>query len=112
MSMHAMAMGTLISDPVRRTSSSGKPYTTASLCVPCEGADACIASAIAFSAAAAESLAQHRKGDTLVIGGRASLKSWSGRDGQEQHGIGIVVESVMSEYQFAKRRKHSAEAAQ
>lgn len=112
MSMHAMLMGTLIKDPTSRTSSSGTPYTTATLRVPCEGADAFLASCIAFSASAAEALAQHHKGDTVVVGGRASLKSWAGRDGTEQHGLGIVVEAVMSEYQFGKRRKQAGEAEQ
>lgn len=112
MAMHAMLMGTLIKDPTSRTSSSGTPYTTATLRVPCEGADAFLASAIAFNSAAAEALAQHKRGDTVVVGGRASLKSWNGRDGTEQHGLGIVVEAVMSEYQFAKRRKQSGNSVE
>jgi single-stranded DNA-binding protein len=41
---------------------------------------------------------------------RASLKEWQGKDGQPQHGISIVVESVMSEYQFEARRKSAAAA--
>lgn len=108
MSMHAMLMGTLISDPVRRTSQSGKPYTTGSLRVPCDGGEAFLASLIAFNAGAAEMLANHRKGDTITCGGRASLRSWVGRDGAEQHGVSVTVEAVMSEYQFAKRRKEVA----
>ena len=105
MSTHAMVMGTLVSDPVRRTGQSGKPFTTATLRVPCEGGDSFLASLIAFDTRVAEQLAEHGKGDTLVAGGRANLKAWTGRDGTEQHGLGIVVEQVMSEYQLNKRRK-------
>ncbi len=105
MSLHAMAMGTLVADPVRRTGQSGRDFVTASMRVACDGAEPFLASLIAFSTSAAEALAEHRKGDGLVVGGRANLKSWTGRDGQEQHGLGIVVEQVMSEYQFGKRRR-------
>jgi single-stranded DNA-binding protein len=110
MSLHCMALGTLVADPVRRTSAAGKPFVTASLRVPCDGAEPFLASLIAFSQTAADALAQHGKGDALVVGGRANLKAWMGRDGQEQHGLSIVVESVMSEYQFGKRRKPASDA--
>jgi single-stranded DNA-binding protein len=103
--MHAMLMGTLTGDPVRRTGQSGREFTTASMRVPSDGAEAFLASLIAFSTSAADALAEHRKGDTIVCGGRGSLKSWTGRDGQEQHGLGLVVEAVMSAHQFQKRRK-------
>lgn len=105
MTLHAMAMGTLVADPVRRTSQAGKPFVTATIRVPVEGGEPFLASLIAFSTTVAEQLAQHANGDTVVAGGRASLKSWTGRDGQEQHGLGLVVEQIMSEYQFSKRRK-------
>lgn len=105
MSLHCMAMGALVADPVRRTGQSGKEFVTASMRVPVDGSDAFLASLIAFSTSAADALAQHAKGDTVVVGGRGGLKSWTGRDGSEQHGMSIVVESVMSEYQFQKRRK-------
>jgi single-stranded DNA-binding protein len=105
MSLHAMVMGTLVADPVRRTGQAGKEFVTASMRVPVEGGEAFLASLIAFSSIATEALAQHAKGDTIVVGGRGNLKSWQGRDGQEQHGLGVVVEEVMSEYAFGKRRK-------
>jgi single-stranded DNA-binding protein len=108
MSMHAMLMGTLVADPVCRTSAAGKPFVTATMRVPCDGAEAFLANLIAFSTSAADALADHRKGDTLVCGGRGSLKSWTGRDGTEQHRLSLVVEQCMSEYGFQKRRKTAA----
>lgn len=119
MSLHAMVMGSLVSDPlvsdpIRRTGASGKAFVTASVRVSAESAsehqEAFLASLIAFSPPTCEALAVHRKGDTICAGGRASLKEWQGKDGQTKHGLAIVVESVMSEYQFATRKKSAAPA--
>jgi single-stranded DNA-binding protein len=107
--MHVMIMGPLIADPVVRTGKSGKPYTTATLRVAGEGAEAFLASLIAFSPTASEALAAHRKGDTICAGGRASLRRWESKDGQTNHGLSIVCESVMSEFQFSTRRKAARE---
>ena len=108
MSMVAMVMGSLVADPVRRTGQSGKPFVTASMRVPVEGGDAFLASLIAFSTSAGEALAALAKGDQVVVGGRASLKSWTGRDGAEHHGVSIVVEQVMNPYRLGVRRKAAA----
>lgn len=77
MSLHCMAMGTLVADPVRRTSQAGKPFVTASLRVACDGAEPFLASLIAFSTTAAERTS--RAGPAAT--GRSSTGSgwWSSR---------------------------------
>ena len=45
-----LATGTLVADPRRRTSATGKDYATASLRVPAEDAEAMLVSLIAFNA--------------------------------------------------------------
>lgn len=105
-----MAMGTLVSDPMRRASGNGRPYVTATINVAAEGAEASLVSLIAFAPLARESLAVHREGDTVCAGGRASLKQWINRDGETRHGISIVVEQIVSEHELATRRMSAAPA--
>lgn len=107
MTMLAIVTGVLASDPVRRNGQSGREFVTASVRVHAEG-EPFLASAICFDAGACTKLVGLRKGDQVAIGGRASLKAWQGRDGTEQHGVGLVVEQVMTPAQFGKRRKDAA----
>jgi single-stranded DNA-binding protein len=93
MSLHILATGRLIADPVRRTGAKGD-FTTALLRVATDDG-AILASVIAFGAAA-ESLLAHRAGATLAVAGRAELTSWTGRDGAENHGLSMVAEQIAS----------------
>lgn len=103
-----LAVGNLIRDPESRTSSKGKPYATALLRVPSAEADAMLVSIIAFNADAVQALQAHAKGDEVAVAGRAGLRSWEGRDG-EQHGLSVVADKVLSAYMVAKKRAAATE---
>ncbi len=64
--LNILATGTLINDPVSRTSATGKRYCTASLRVPSEDAEAMLVSIIAFSADAAAGLLALSKGGSCT----------------------------------------------
>lgn len=104
-----LVSGTLTRDPVERTSAAGKPYVTALLRVPCEDADALLCSLIAFAPDAVRALMALAKGDSLAVAGRAKLNSWE-RDGEQQHGLSVVADRVLSAYQAGKVRRASREA--
>lgn len=93
MSLHALAVGTLIADPARRTGARGV-FATATLRVATEDG-AIVVSLIAFSDAAA-ALLDLCQGSTVAVSGRARLSAWTGRDGQEKHGLALVAEQIAS----------------
>jgi len=92
-SLHILATGALIADPVRRTGAKGD-FATATLRVVTND-DAILVSVIAFGETA-ETLLAHRHGSTLAVSGRAKLTSWTGRDSEEHHGLSLVIEQVAS----------------
>ncbi len=102
--LSVLASGTLIADPVSRSSAAGKPYATALMRVPVEDSDSMIASLIAFSGSAAGALLALTKGDSLAVVGRSKLTTWE-KDGETKHGLSVVVDQVLSIYQADKRRK-------
>jgi len=101
-----LASGTLVRDPESRTSAAGKSYATAQLRVPTEGEAAVLVSVIAFSTTAVEALLAHAKGDTIAVTGRGKLTAWE-KDGEQRHGLSVVVEGVLSAYQLEKRRSRA-----
>lgn len=109
--LNTLASGTLTADPVRRQGSkSGRDFCTASLRVPTDGGEAILCSLIAFDPDVVDALLAHVKADTLAIAGRAKMNSWTGRDGELQQGLSIVVERVMSAYQVGKQRRAARES--
>jgi single-stranded DNA-binding protein len=93
MSLHILALGALIADPIRRTGKNGD-YATALLRTATDN-DSVLISLIAFNDAA-ETLLAYRHGSTLAVSGRAKLTSWTGRDSEEHHGLSLVIEQVAS----------------
>jgi single-stranded DNA-binding protein len=102
MSLAILALGTLVDEPVERTSRDGKAYATARLRVPTEEEPAWV-SIIAFDPAAVRALLAHAKGDTIAVTGRAKLTMWEKNDAHRA-GLSVVVEGVLSAYQLEKRR--------
>src|SRR5512144_1505533 len=95
-----LATGKLIKDPIKRTSANGKCYCTALLSVPTDDGQALI-SAIAFTDCA-EKLLTHHQGDTISVLGKAKLSEWT-KDGQQKHGLDMVVDRLLSPYELTKR---------
>lgn len=107
--LSVLASGTLAAAPAERTSAKGSTYATALMRVPCDGEDALLCSLIAFNTGVVESLLALGKGDSLACTGRAKLSSWTAKDGTEAHGLGLVVERIMSAYQLEKKRTAARE---
>jgi single-stranded DNA-binding protein len=93
--LHCLVLGTLISDPVRRTTKTGNPFGTGTLRVATEDGESVLASIAAFGDMAQPLLAHHQ-GSTLSVAGKARLTSWTGKDGAEKHGISITVTELAS----------------
>ncbi len=107
--LNVLASGTLVSDPKRRTSTTGKDYATGTMRVPAEDAEAMLVSIITFTADAVAALLALSKGDSCAIAGRAKLTSWT-KDGGEKHGLSVVADRVLTAYQAGKARKAAREA--
>lgn len=104
-----LASGTLVADPRRRTSATGKDYATASLRVPAEDADPMLVSVIAFNADAVAAILALQRGDSCAIAGRAKLTSW-GKDGEQRHGVSVTADRVLTVYAAGKARKAARES--
>lgn len=105
-----LVQGTLNAEPVRRTSSAGKPFATANVRAPAEGDEAVLCSVIAFDANAVEALLRLGKGDAVALAGTAKLSHWTSKDGTERTGLSITASKVMSAYLATKKRRAEGEA--
>ncbi len=93
MTLHVLATGTLLADPVARQGAKGQ-FATATIRVATDDG-AVLVSAVAFGRLA-DDLLDRRAGDAVAIAGRARLTEWTGRDGTEHHGVSVVVEQLAS----------------
>ena len=97
--------GTLTADPVARTGAKGNAFTTAQMRTAGEDGETVWCSVIAFSASAAESLANLASGDTVAIAGAAALLHWQKQDGDHRVGLRVTAAKVMTVYDAGQRRK-------
>jgi len=95
--------GTLTTAPVSRTSTKGRPYTTARVRASGEGGETIWCNVIAFNADAAEALADLANGDSVAIAGHATLATWD-KDGEQRVGLRVKASRVLSVYEAGKRR--------
>jgi single-stranded DNA-binding protein len=109
MSLHVLALGTLVADPQQRTSSGGKVYVTANLRTPTDE-DAVLVSVVAFSDSAKAALLALGKGDSVSVTGRAKLTAWTGKEGEQRQGLSVVADAVLSAYAVGKKRDATAVA--
>jgi single-stranded DNA-binding protein len=94
--IYTLAAGTLIADPIARTTGAGKPYVTALLRVPIEGEEAAIVSLAAFDEAVRAALAELCKGDALSVAGRGKLTAWTSKEGEQRHGLSVVAQRIIT----------------
>ena len=102
--LSVLASGSLVADPVSRTSATGKTYATCSLRVPVDGDEAVLVSVIGFSEPVVLALLALAKGDAVSICGRAKLTSWE-KDGAQRRGLSVTADRVLTAYGVAKQRK-------
>jgi single-stranded DNA-binding protein len=103
-----LASGTLTREPQRRTASNGRDFATASMRVAVEGADAAIASLIAFGEPEVAALLALKQGDSIAIAGRAALRTWE-KDGEKRTGLNVTVDRVMTAYEAGKQKRAARE---
>ncbi|MCO5099220.1 MAG: single-stranded DNA-binding protein [Rhodocyclaceae bacterium] len=103
----ALVSGTLVADPVERSTREGKPFTTATLRVPA-GEDAIFIGVAAFDPVAAGRLAQMRKGGMAAAAGLLEQTTWTGKDGAERTGWRLTASEILTAY-AATRKRRSAE---
>jgi single-stranded DNA-binding protein len=111
MSLHIVALATLIAGPVSRTSAAGKDFATATFRVSADDG-AMLVSAIAFGGQAND-LLRHQQGSSGAISGRAKATEWQGRDGKLNHHLSVVIEQIASAgaARRAERIRRAARAA-
>lgn len=103
MTITALISGKLIADPDRRTSSSGKAFTTARLAAGTDD-ESVLCSVIAFGHVG-EQLAALAKGDSLAMVGRTKPKAWTDREGQLRAGLDVVADQVLTAYHVRRKRQ-------
>lgn len=102
----AVVSGTLVADPVERTTREGKSFTTATLRVPA-GEDALFVGVAAFGETAAARLAQMSKGGTVAACGVLEVNAWTTKEGETRSGWRMTANEIMSVYQARKRSRRS-----
>ena len=101
MSVHVLATGRLIAEPMRRAAKNGDPMALATLAatVPlprdAEGDPSMLVGVVCFGAAA-ESLLAHAKGDTIAVSGQLQRSRWTSDDGVQHERLGILADTVTS----------------
>jgi single-stranded DNA-binding protein len=92
-SLHALAGGTLHSDPERCVGTSGKPYARATI-LHRDGVAVVFARVTAFGEVADQLLALH-KGDAIAITGRASVRAYLDRHGEPAPSLDLLVDRLL-----------------
>jgi single-stranded DNA-binding protein len=102
----AVVTGTLVADPVERTTSKGSRFVTATLRVAA-GEDAIFVGLAAFDATAADRLAQMRKGGTVAACGVLEQTSWTAKDGEVRTGWRLTASEILTAFGASKKRRQA-----
>jgi single-strand DNA-binding protein len=97
--IRASIYGRIGADPVQRETKAGKPIVTASVGINVAKAGAEPLTEwvnVAAFAAVGGVLAQHSKGDLVAMMGQLTKSVFTGRDGEQRTGWGLLVESILS----------------
>lgn len=100
----ALIQGTLVADPVERTSTNGRSFWTASVRVPA-GHDALFVGLATFSETAGARLMNLAKGASIAAAGTMEQSTWTDRDGNARTGWRLTAAEVMSVHQATKKRR-------
>ena len=110
MSINALVLGTLLTQPTQRTAKSGNAYTVCRLKVAGAGtgdagADTLLVNCIAFSETAQAALLALDAGEGIAVSGQLRAGVWQANDGTHKPGLDMTVGAVLSAYSIAKRRR-------
>lgn len=100
----ALIQGTLVGDPVERTTRQGKAFTTAQVRVPA-GDEVLFVGIAAFDSTAAARLAQIRQGGTVAVAGTLEVTTWTDKSGADRKGWRLTATEVLTVYAARKRRE-------
>lgn len=103
----ALIHGSLVSEPVERTTAKGAPFVTATVRVAA-GADALFVGLACFDTTGCERLAKLHKGATVAAAGTLEATEWTGRDGEDRKGWRLTASEVLTVYAARKRRETEA----
>lgn len=108
MSISALLMGTLLTQPAQRTSQRGANFTTCRIRVAAAGAgdtDSVVANAIAFDQDVQRELLALGTGEQVAASGTLKVGIWQPQDGPPRPSVDLVVGKLLTPYAIAKRRK-------
>ena len=100
----ALLQGTLVTDPVRRVTSSAADFWTATVRVAA-GDDALFVGIATFEPVAGERLMKLAKGGTLAAAGTLEQNTWRDKAGEERRGWRLTASGILSLNQARKRRE-------
>lgn len=100
----AIVTGTLVGDPVERTTQAGKPFVTATARVAA-GEDAIFVGLAAFNEQAAARLRQMRAGGAVSACGVLEVNNWTAKDGTARTGWRLTASEILTAYAATKKRR-------
>lgn len=104
----ALIQGTLVADPVERTSTNGRSFWTVSVRVPA-GDDTLFIGLGTFSETAGARLMNLAKGASISAVGSMEQSTWTDRDGNVRTGWRLAATEVLSVHQARKKRREAKE---
>lgn len=110
MSINALVLGTLLTQPTQRTAKSGNAYTVCRLKVAGAGtgdagADTLLVNCIAFSETAQAALLALDAGEGIAVSGQLRAGVWQAQDGTTKPSLDMTVGAVLSAYSVSRKRK-------
>ena len=105
----ALIHGELVTDPVQRTSASGKPFWTCTVRTAA-GSEALFVGLTTFAESAGARLMALRKGSKLAATGALEQTAWIAKDGTSRAGWRLTSNEILTIYSASKKRKAGAPA--
>lgn len=108
MSISALVMGTLLTQPTQRTSQRGANFVTCRIRVAAAGTgdnDSVVANAICFDDDVQRELLSLGTGEQVAASGTIKVGVWQPQDGPARPSVDLVVGKLLSAYSVSKRRR-------
>ena len=108
MSINALVLGTLLTQPTQRTSQRGASFVTCRVRVASAGtgdSDSVVANCIAFDESTQRELLALGTGEQLAASGTIKVGVWTPADGPARPSVDMVVGKLLTPYSVSRRRK-------